>query len=136
LLSNIKWVNLYRYATAARQVFSLEEAEERMERRSRNATTTSRWLEKAKVGLHKETSVYPELQSPWFQPLNMKCDILVTNFAFIFNLYRCTKGKGGEDDGLSDSEGSRDMKAEAASSDDEVGDWAVQAVNPDVTHSA
>jgi hypothetical protein len=28
------------------------------------------------------------LKAPWFQPLNLKCDILVSNFAaFKFNLY-------------------------------------------------
>ena len=43
-----QWYN-FRPA-AARQVISLEEAEERMEARSRNATTTSRWLERAKGG--------------------------------------------------------------------------------------
>jgi hypothetical protein len=28
------------------------------------------------------------LKGAWFQPLNLKCDILVSKFAFKFNLYR------------------------------------------------
>jgi hypothetical protein len=32
--------------------------------------------------------VDPELESAWFQPLNLKCDLLVSKFAFKFNLYR------------------------------------------------
>ena len=35
-----------------------------------------------KVGLYKLKSViYSQLGSAWFQPLNLKCDLLVTNFA-------------------------------------------------------
>jgi hypothetical protein len=30
----------------------------------------------------------------WFQPLNLKCDFLVSEFAFKFNLYRYRKGDG------------------------------------------
>jgi hypothetical protein len=29
-------------------------------------------------------------RSAWFQPLNLKCDILVSKFAFTFNLHCCT----------------------------------------------
>jgi hypothetical protein len=36
------------------------------------------------VGLYKLNAVDPELESAWFQPLNLKCDILVfTKFAFL-----------------------------------------------------
>jgi hypothetical protein len=30
----------------------------------------------------------PQLESAWIQPLNLKCDIPVSKFAFTFNLYR------------------------------------------------
>jgi hypothetical protein len=33
-------------------------------------------------------------ESTWFQPLNLKCDILVSKFAFKFNLYRYTTAGG------------------------------------------
>jgi hypothetical protein len=40
------------------------------------------------VGLYKLSSDDPFLESAWFQPLNLKCDILVSNFAFKCNLCR------------------------------------------------
>jgi hypothetical protein len=32
-----------------------------------------------------------ELESAWFQPMQPKCDILVSKFAFKFNLYHYTQ---------------------------------------------
>jgi hypothetical protein len=43
------------------------------------------------VGLHKLNPVYPELESAWFQPLSLSSDILVSKFAFKFNLCRCSE---------------------------------------------
>jgi hypothetical protein len=44
------------------------------------------------VGLYKLNSVDPPwLETACFQPLNLKCDILVSKFAFKFNLYRYTE---------------------------------------------
>jgi nitrile hydratase len=40
------------------------------------------------VGLCQVNAADPQLESAWFQPLNLKCDILVSKFAFKFNLYR------------------------------------------------
>jgi predicted secreted protein len=41
------------------------------------------------VGLYKLNKVDPQLASTcWLQILNLKCDILVSKFAFSFNLYR------------------------------------------------
>jgi hypothetical protein len=39
------------------------------------------------VGLYKLNAIYPDLESAWFQPLNLLCDILVSKFAFKINLY-------------------------------------------------
>jgi hypothetical protein len=39
--------------------------------------------------------VDPQLESARFQPLNLKCDILVSKFAFKCNLYRYTGGVPG-----------------------------------------
>ena len=41
------------------------------------------------AGLYKLNPDYPQLESAWFQTLNLKCDILVSKFAFKCNLYRC-----------------------------------------------
>jgi hypothetical protein len=40
------------------------------------------------VGLNQLNSVDPELESACFQPLNLKRDILVSNFAFKCDLHR------------------------------------------------
>jgi hypothetical protein len=41
------------------------------------------------VGLYNLNSVDPYLESIWFQPLKLTCDILVSQFAFKWvNLYR------------------------------------------------
>jgi hypothetical protein len=37
-------------------------------------------------------SVDPQLESAWFRTLILKCDVLVSNFAFKFNLYRYITG--------------------------------------------
>jgi hypothetical protein len=42
------------------------------------------------VGLYKLISVYLSLESAWFEPLSLKCEKLVSDFAFKFNLYRYT----------------------------------------------
>jgi hypothetical protein len=42
------------------------------------------------VGLYKLNAVEPWLESAWFQTLNLKCDILVSKFAFKCNLYHFT----------------------------------------------
>ena len=42
------------------------------------------------AGLYKLNPVDPQLESAWFQPLKLKCDFLVSKFAFKFNLYRYT----------------------------------------------
>jgi hypothetical protein len=39
------------------------------------------------VGLYKLNAVDPYLGRNWFQLLTVKCDILVSKFAFKFNLY-------------------------------------------------
>ena len=44
------------------------------------------------VGLYKLNAVEPWLESAWFQTLNLKCDILVSKFAFKCNLYRYVGG--------------------------------------------
>jgi hypothetical protein len=45
------------------------------------------------VGLCKLSALYPELESAWFQPSNLKCDILISKlFAVKLNLYRYTPG--------------------------------------------
>jgi hypothetical protein len=46
----------------------------------------------AVVGLYKLNSVDPELESAWFQPLNLKCDILLSIFAFRFQLAPLRRG--------------------------------------------
>jgi di/tricarboxylate transporter len=42
------------------------------------------------VGVYKLESSLPihSLKGAWFQPLNLKCDILISKFAFKVNLYR------------------------------------------------
>jgi hypothetical protein len=45
------------------------------------------------AGLYKLNSADPELESAWFQPLNLKYDILVSKFAFKINLYRYNTGR-------------------------------------------
>jgi hypothetical protein len=40
------------------------------------------------LGGPKNHASTPQLESAWFQPLNLKCDILVSKFAFTFNLCR------------------------------------------------
>jgi hypothetical protein len=40
------------------------------------------------VGLYTLNAIDPELESAWFQPLSLTRDILVSKFAFTFNLYR------------------------------------------------
>ena len=42
------------------------------------------------MGLYKLNPVDPQLESAWFQPLKLKCDFLVSNFAVKLNLYRYT----------------------------------------------
>jgi hypothetical protein len=44
------------------------------------------------VGLYKLNSltVTHSLKAPWFQPLSPSCDLLVSKFAFKWNLYRYT----------------------------------------------
>jgi WD40 repeat protein len=49
----------------------------------------------SEVGLYKLNSVYPQLESARFQPLNLECDVLVSNFTFKFSLHRYTEGKAG-----------------------------------------
>ena len=44
------------------------------------------------VGLYKLNAVDPQLESTWFQPLNRKCDLLVSKFAFNLNLCRYVVG--------------------------------------------
>jgi hypothetical protein len=43
---------------------------------------------RVKVGTYDFNAVDPHLETAWFQPLNLKCDILVSKFASKFNLYR------------------------------------------------
>jgi hypothetical protein len=50
------------------------------------------------VGLYKLNPVDPYHESAWFQPLNLKCDILVSNFAFKCNLYRYNAGASAADE--------------------------------------
>jgi hypothetical protein len=49
------------------------------------------------VGLDKLNAVDPQLESVWFQPLNPKCDFLVSKFASKCNLCRypwdCEEGR-------------------------------------------
>jgi hypothetical protein len=52
---------------------------------------TAEVVNSAQVGLYKLNAVDPALESAWFQPLNLKCDILVSKFAFKCNLYRYTQ---------------------------------------------
>jgi hypothetical protein len=40
------------------------------------------------AGLSNLDRVYPQLESAWFQPLSLTCDVLVSKFAFKFNVYR------------------------------------------------
>jgi hypothetical protein len=42
------------------------------------------------VGLYKLNPDYPQLESAWFQPLNLSSEKLVSKFAFEFNLHRYT----------------------------------------------
>jgi hypothetical protein len=43
------------------------------------------------VGLHKLNSIYPEFESAWFQPLNLKCELLVSpGFKVCFRIPTCT----------------------------------------------
>ena len=39
------------------------------------------------VGLYKLNPVDQQLESAWFQPLNLKCNFMVSKFAFKCNLY-------------------------------------------------
>jgi hypothetical protein len=44
--------------------------------------------------VYKLNSVYPYLESAWFQPLEpIKSNFLVSEFAFTFNLYRYSTGR-------------------------------------------
>ena len=45
---------------------------------------------KIKVGLYNLNADYPYLESARFQPLNLKCDFLVSKFAFTFNTCTAT----------------------------------------------
>jgi hypothetical protein len=47
-----------------------------------------RFAARQSVGLCELNPVDPQLESAWFQPLSLKCDILVSKFAFKCNLYR------------------------------------------------
>jgi hypothetical protein len=47
------------------------------------------------VGLYKLNSAYPELESAWFQPLNLKSDILVTSLC-CFQIQLVPLQRGGE----------------------------------------
>ena len=42
---------------------------------------------------NKLNAVDPKLESAWFQPLSLKCDLLVSKFAFKFSLCRYAKAK-------------------------------------------
>jgi hypothetical protein len=46
-----------------------------------------------KVGLYKLNPVYPQLESAWFQPLNLSSEKPVSKFAFKCNLYRYITAK-------------------------------------------
>jgi hypothetical protein len=67
-----KWVNLYRYTVEAVAAVTATDGEHLRA-----------------VGLYKLNSVDPQLESAWFQPLNLKCDLLVSKFAFKFNVLCC-----------------------------------------------
>jgi hypothetical protein len=54
------------------------------------ASATAGPAEGPSVGLYKLNTVDPGLESTWFQPLSLRSDILVSQFAFTFNLCRYT----------------------------------------------
>jgi hypothetical protein len=60
----------------------LDDAKEALEARR---ASVQRQLEKSAGG-----AVQVEFSSPWFQPLKLKCDFLVSNVGFEFNVYRYT----------------------------------------------
>jgi hypothetical protein len=46
------------------------------------------------VGLYKLNAVDPWLENTWFQPLNLNCDILVSNVACKCNVYATARCRG------------------------------------------
>ena len=63
-------------------------SEEMLMRALPDEDTFESHLVELEVGLDELNAVDPELESAWFQPLNLKCDFLVSYFAFKSNLYR------------------------------------------------
>jgi hypothetical protein len=62
------------------------------------------------VRLYKLNSLYPSLESDWFQALSLKCNLLFSNVAFKFNLCRYSPAAEpkAEDNGTDDDYGAAD----------------------------
>jgi hypothetical protein len=73
------------------------EAQERV--RTTEGTLEAAREASARWGCTSRMQLTHSLKAPGFKPSNLKCDMLVSRFAFTCNLYRCSEGRGGGEGG-------------------------------------